>query len=90
MFHTASSSVELVVDLHIYGYCISLNFSTSIAVEPHVYILMCTVVLSALPACLYVKVCMAIFSVILTTHTHIQSSTSLYLSTALWGRLGLS
>lgn len=61
MFHTASSSVELVVDLHIYGYGITLNFCPSIDGEAHVCIFMCSVVLSALPAFLCAKVCVALF-----------------------------
>lgn len=84
LFHTASSSVELVADLHIYGYCISLNFCTSIAVEPHVCIFMCTVVLSALPACLYVSVCGLFLSNVNHAHTH----TVIYLSLSLLSTLG--
>lgn len=86
LFRTASSSVELVVDLHIYGYCISLNFCNSIVVEPHVCIFMSTIVLSALPACLYVKVCVCgQFS---SNINHAYTHTVIYLSLSLLSTLG--
>lgn len=86
MFQAASLSVELLLDVHIYGYCVPLNFCTSIDVEPHVCIFLPAVVLPALPACLYVKVCVALSCVILTTHTH--THTVIYLSLSLLSTLG--
>lgn len=51
MFHAIS--VDLVVDLHVYSYCISLNFCASTAGEPYVCIFMCSVALVC-PPCMFV------------------------------------